>query len=781
MSETTAAAPAESTSSSTTPPAGAGVSRGLATLVLYLLAVFFTVKVAAAYVLMDAGSGLAPFVAVVPGMWGDVLLTTLFFWVAFPLRHTRWSWGPMPLAVAVGVFAAGSWTSFLVTQTWMTWQRLRGDENVTLKDVNQLGEYLAPGIALIAVAVLWLPVVVAVVRKAPNVVEKLQQKRTGLVLPAVALGLFVLDTFTAPMGLYGLSEQPVLEVARSAFVKLEKATEPLPPSEFKKLHRPLTSYDEGPPPSAPMPPKNTILYLAEGIPTKHTSFSGVVDTTPNLHRRWQDHGLFFDRYYTHTHRSIHALFSTVCSHYPPATVDAMSALHPRIDCGSLMETLDGLDGMHQGLFHGGRFSFANKLALLARRGFDVTVDTDDLSDPSKWEETWWGMDDRAVVQAALDFVDSVPKDERFFLMIVPIAPHEPYDVPKNAGVEKRIKGGTKKTNRFLRAVKFSDMAFEQLMQGLETRGRYNDTLTVYAPDHGNYVGEPARPTRGKRMIYEGNVKVPLVFLHPGSWTGQTSHRLAAQLDLSPTITAVMGAEPDPRDWGQNVFGNAYERKRVYLLKTRGTEPYVGLVDGHWKFIHEISTGRSELYDLSVDADERNNVVEAHPALVRKWMADGLRVRQAQRKTLLAVPALEEKDGDAGVLFDKAKLVCAEDGSCKGATIKSGTCKGKWTKAPCLTMNLPKDSKVEIALPSSLVGAYDSVRVRWWNRERRLMGKAKMTLRYGDKTFAPTPQRSRNDGHRVFPVPHVNKGDDVPLILHIETSARMKPMVELFEH
>ncbi|MCP4501233.1 MAG: sulfatase-like hydrolase/transferase, partial [Deltaproteobacteria bacterium] len=760
-------------------------SRALPTLLLYLAAVFFFVKGAAAYVLMEAGGGLAPFIALIPGLWLDLLLLTSFFWLLWPLRDRSLSWAFLPVAMGAGLFSAASWTSFLVTQTWMTWQRLRGDENMTLKDVGQLGEYLAPGIAVVTTSILLIAPAYFLIRRT-RLGKDLRQKRVGFALPATAVLLFAIDIFTGPLGLYGLSEQPLVELVSSAFAKVEKETEPLSSAEFQKVHRTLVPMDEGDVPPALQSPKNVVLYLAEGIPWSATSFSDVVDTTPNIKRRFEKYGVLFDNYYTHTHRSIHAIFSTICSLYPPATVDAMTALHPRIDCGSLMEKINEVPDIHQGLFHGGRFSFANKLAILARRGFDVTLDAEDLGtqkkpNGKKWGETWWGIDDRAVVDAALAFVDSVPKDEPFFLMIIPIAPHEPYNIPKDAKVPKTIKGGTKKRNKFLRSVQFSDQVFERLMKGLEERGRYDDTLIAYAPDHGNYIDEPSRPTRGKRMLYQGNVHVPLVFLHKNSFAGERTHRLASQIDLSPTLTRAIGGPLHPQDWGQDLFSSSYKRKRVYLLKTRGASPFVGLVDGDWKFMHELNAGRSELYNLKDDPDEMENLVEDFPARVRKYATDAIRFRHAQRKTLLVFPSLVEKGADAKELFSAAKLVCQGKPCPKGMSIKVAECKGKWAKAPCLQLKIPKEETLIVELPASVVGTYDSIRVKWWNRERQKVDKASIALRYGALQINPRPKQHRGVQHRVLPIPHTRLGAEEKVYLEITALEKMGPVLEFFEH
>lgn len=764
--------------------ASSASSRAWPTVVVYLAIVFALTKLAATLVLIRDGGTLAPLVAWLPGLWLDVLLWTAAWWLTRPLARHPAAWGLVLPAVGLALYQAGSWTSFLVTQTWLTWQRLRGDEEVKIGDLGELGA--SYGVPMIVLMVLMLVAVGVAWRLTcrERLVDGLRSFRVGLIAPVVALVLFVVDLGTASYGLYGLSEQPLVELFTSATTPPEPTKAPLKRKDWLRLHRPTAIVDEGlSPPSPRETPKNLVLYLAEGIPTEHTSFGDKVDTTPHVKRRWEDHGLLFDNFYTHTHRSIHAIFSVVCSEYPPPTLDAMTALHPRIDCGSLMETLKTVPGLHQGLFHGGRFSFANKLALLSGRGFEVTRDAEDLSMPDKWREDWWGIDDRAVADAALSWVDTVPDDEGFFLLIIPIAPHEPYDIPDVKEVPARIAGGTSEANKYLRAVTFADIAFERLMKGLEERGRYEDTMTVWVPDHGNHIDEPSRPSRGKRMLYEQNVQVPLVFLQPGAFGGGglRTHRLAAQIDLSPTLTAMMGADEDPRDKGQDLFSSSYEQRRVYLLKTRGNSPFIGLVDGKYKFIFDIRPKRLELYDLETDPEELENIAEDHLPRVSGYARDGVRFRESQRQTLLNVPALDEETGDLEALFEKATISCAGAPCPKEVSMRVVECKGNWAKAPCLSFSVPANLTIDVALPGSIVGRFDSVRVRWWNRERRKAKTAELSMQYGDKVIPPRPTWHDHDTYRVLSVPHDVLEGQPPIVVSITSPVAHKPMIEFTEH
>jgi arylsulfatase A-like enzyme len=64
-----------------------------------------------------------------------------------------------------------------------------------------------------------------------------------------------------------------------------------------------------------------------------------------------------------------------------------------------------------------------------------------------------------------------------------------------------------------------------------------------------------------------------------------------------------------------------------LFFTDYSLPLVGLRDGRWKFVHELESGRSKLFDVERDAGERTDVsslqasrVAAYERRLRAWSA-----------------------------------------------------------------------------------------------------------------------------------------------------------------
>jgi arylsulfatase A-like enzyme len=529
-------------------------------------------------------------------------------------------------------------------------QRLRGDEGATLADLGLLGaDDFVLGIAgiVLCVAGVW-----AALRFLGRLsfVQRLARPRALLVTALIGGALSFAGT-ALHFDDGELAEQPVVALVTS-FIEPEALSGlALTDAEWRALNRSKNVKAAPPAPVLPTDrPHNAIIFLAEGIDYGHTGFAPrfnghprpsdkqpLANPTPNLVRRQADHGVLFDRYYANWHASIQAIFSVACSQFPPLQGDIVR-IKPRIDCGQLSEVARAR-GMTAGLFHGGLFSFYDKLALLGRRGFSTELDAAELGQKSKRKKHEWGIDDRAVVEATLKWIDSRAKDKPFFALIIPITAHYPYWTPPD--FKKPFKSTTREL-KFLNAVAFQDHVLEQLALGLEKRGLYDDTVIAWLGDHGHYVGEPKRATPGLRGFYEPNIHTPLVLLNPKLFkhaNPRVSPRLGSHIDLMPTMLDALHLADDARHDGQSLLSTHFEPRRMFFGADNGK--YVGFIDGHEKIAVEVRGKRAELYDLAKDPEELNNLAPARPTEVATLREDAVRFARAVQARIEAAPELSE--------------------------------------------------------------------------------------------------------------------------------------------
>ena len=157
-----------------------------------------------------------------------------------------------------------------------------------------------------------------------------------------------------------------------------------------------------------------------------------------------------------------------------------------------------------------------------------------------------------------------------------------------------------------------------LRQTLERLGLLERTVIVVTADHGESLLERGSIGHGAH-VYEECVRVPFVVRFP-SGRGPAALRvteLVDHLDVAPTVADIFGVLDGPaaRQFEGvsllDVVAGA-PGKGVVVTRTMQERPTYSLSDGRWKLIHSLKTGRRELYDLSRDPDEGQDLVGAEP-------------------------------------------------------------------------------------------------------------------------------------------------------------------------
>lgn len=174
----------------------------------------------------------------------------------------------------------------------------------------------------------------------------------------------------------------------------------------------------------------------------------------------------------------------------------------------------------------------------------------------------------------------------------------------------------------------------QLLAVLDELELTEDTLILFTSDNGptHDVGgvdtdffASAGPLRGRKgSVYEGGLRVPLIARWPGVIrAGSTTDRICAFQDVLSTLAELTG-QPQPEDADGLSFlptltGNGEQAEHDYLVfefHEYGGQKAVRMGDFKAVLprIHKGNT-QVELYDLSTDLGEANDVAAEHPHLV----------------------------------------------------------------------------------------------------------------------------------------------------------------------
>lgn len=257
-----------------------------------------------------------------------------------------------------------------------------------------------------------------------------------------------------------------------------------------------------------------------------------------------------------------------------------------------------------------------------------------------------------IASEALAFIDR-HQSEPFFLYVPFTIPHSDIDAPADAlepYLNERGESIFPETpfpgNRyspqpmphaaFAAMVTRLDRDVGRLLDRLRALGIDDHTVVFFASDNGPTVEGGADPEffdgngpfRGvKRDLYEGGIRAPMLAWGPGRVpAGQVSDHVWAMWDVLPTIAALTGQPPpagiDGLSMADVLTGSGSPPSHDYLyweFYERGSAQAVRM--GNWKGVRQpMLSGPIELYDLSTDPDESENLASQHPEIVERIRA-----------------------------------------------------------------------------------------------------------------------------------------------------------------
>lgn len=244
-----------------------------------------------------------------------------------------------------------------------------------------------------------------------------------------------------------------------------------------------------------------------------------------------------------------------------------------------------------------------------------------------------------------------------------------------------------------------DAGVGMIRDKLEELGLAENTIVIFSSDNGGETNVTTNaPLRGgKSQLYEGGIRVPLIVSWPGKMAaGKVCSQPTMNTDFYPTLLDATQSAPDPnhkvdgastlalwqnpeRTHERDAFYWHYPLDRPHFL---GGKSSGAIRDQDWKLIEYFNSGRTELYALSDDPSERNDLARAEPATVARlkkkleaWR-DSVQARTPSPPLLTASRSLYFADhfssGNASARWHLNKDWHAQDGVLKRAEGGKGT-------------------------------------------------------------------------------------------------------------
>ncbi len=530
-------------------------------------------------------------VVVIALLWQDASIALAFEALSRALRP-RVAW---TVYGALCAYAVANLPVVRVLATPMTLPMLRATDGALSDSVVRYATLGNVALVFVGGALAWI---------APR-----RLPRTASTLPVCALVLVAVGGFAAGADArtHGLHRSAVPTLVRSAFPRLAAAGSsdvewraPFEPGAPSQDCTALYGTARG---------CNVLMVVLESVAAADVKpWGGSADPMPNL-TALANRSLVFENAYAVYPESVKGLVALLASR-PPA-MDTAAEDYAGVAFETLPRTLGGA-GYASALFHSGRFDYLGMNAVVRERGYDVLHDAGDIGGV---HESSFGVDERSTVEHALRWIRA-RGDTSWFVTYMPIAGHHPYDAPEAGPYDARTERGA-----YYNALHYADRYVGRLIAGVP-----DDTLIVVVGDHGQAFHQHPGNYGHSFFLYEENVRVPLLIAAPGV-EARRIERVASHLDVAPTVLELLG-RPVPASFrGGSLLEPA---PRPALMFTDYSMALLALRDGRWKFIHEVESGRSALFDLAADPGERVDLAGRHGTRVRAYRDRLLRWGAAQR-------------------------------------------------------------------------------------------------------------------------------------------------------
>ena len=248
---------------------------------------------------------------------------------------------------------------------------------------------------------------------------------------------------------------------------------------------------------------------------------------------------------------------------------------------------------------------------------------------------------------AVNIIENHDTSKPLFLYVASLAPHAPYQAPKEAVDAYKGTIGDEKRRTYAAMITELDTQVGRIVAALKQKNMLDNTLIIFSSDNGGATSAlfatgarspeereesggvelGAKPPAsngdlrgGKGSLHEGGVRVPTIFYWPAKLKPRVVEEPLHMVDVMPTVLALAGAagSPDRAFDGRDIWPSVAEgRPSPHEDILINVEAFRGAIrKGNWKLVKiALLPGKTELFDLSKDLGEQNNVAGQFPEIV----------------------------------------------------------------------------------------------------------------------------------------------------------------------
>lgn len=293
---------------------------------------------------------------------------------------------------------------------------------------------------------------------------------------------------------------------------------------------------------------NVVLITVESLSAEYLgTFGSTKNLTPNLDRLAAE-GMLFTRLYaigTRTVRGLEALSAAL-----PPTPGQSVVKRPDNDHLYTLGSVLAQHAYKPYFIYGGYGYFDNMNAYFSANGYGV-IDRTDFPEGSVQFENIWGVADEHLFDQVLGTLDREAGDTRpVFAHVMTTSNHRPFTYP-DGRIDIASPGGREG------GVKYTDYAIGRFIDLARGKPWFDNTVFVIVADH-------CASSAGKTQLPVPRYHIPAIVYAPRIISPRRVDRLASQIDLAPTLLALLRIGGPQRFLGHDILTMPAEGERAFL-------------------------------------------------------------------------------------------------------------------------------------------------------------------------------------------------------------------------
>lgn len=293
---------------------------------------------------------------------------------------------------------------------------------------------------------------------------------------------------------------------------------------------------------------NVVLLSVESLSAEYMGhFGNPKNLTPHLDRL-ADEGLLFTRLYATGTRTVRGLEALALS-LPPTPGHSVIKRPNNENLFTIGEVF-AAKGYRPLYIYGGYGYFDNMEQFFGSNGYRV-VDRTAIARGDIHYENIWGVADEDLFTLALRELDREHEGGRpFFAHVMTTSNHRPYTYPNG---RVGIPSGTGADG----AVMYTDWAIGDFIERARSRPWFDDTIFVIVADH-------CAASRGRTALPLDRFHIPMIIYAPKHVAPAAVDFIASQIDVPPTILALLNFSYVSRFFGQDILTDGRNHQRALM-------------------------------------------------------------------------------------------------------------------------------------------------------------------------------------------------------------------------